>query len=52
MTIHFRKKCFLVKDIACFCDTYTKWNEKQQPNIVMEGFAQKVIVSNDTAIIQ
>jgi hypothetical protein len=52
MTVHFRKQCLIVKDIACFCDTYTKWNEKGQPNIVMQGFANKVIVSNDTAIIQ
>lgn len=52
MTVHFRKRCYIVDNIACFRDTFTKWN-KSQPRIVMQGWAEKVIISRDkTAIIQ
>lgn len=51
MSVHFRKRCYIVNNIACFVPTYSKWN-KGQPKVVMQGFAKKIIVSNDkTAII-
>jgi hypothetical protein len=51
MSVHFRKKCYIVKDIACFRDTFTKYN-KTQPYLVMQGFCSKVVITNDlTAII-
>lgn len=52
MTVHYRKQCFPVDNIACFVPTYTKWN-KGQPRVVMQGWAKKVIITNDkTAIIE
>lgn len=52
MTVHFRKQCYMVNDIACFVPAYSKWN-KTQSKLVMQGFAKKVIVTKDkTAIIE
>lgn len=44
MTIHFKKKCYRVKNVICEVPTETKWNEKEQPYLVMQGFASEVII--------
>jgi hypothetical protein len=52
MTVHYRKQCIAVDNIACFVPTHTKWN-KFQPRVVMQGWAKKVIITKDkTAIIE
>lgn len=51
-SVHFRKKCFMVENIACFPQAFSKTN-KRQPFAVMQGFAKKIIVTADkTAIIE
>lgn len=51
MTVHFRKQCHIVDNVACLVPAYTKWN-KSQPRLVMQGFAQGVFIRDDkTAII-
>ena len=51
MTIHFRKKCYIAKEIRCFRMCETKWKESQ-PNLVMQGWASEVVINNDKAIIR
>jgi len=50
MSIHFKDKCFIVNGIACTVPCFTKHN-KQQPHIVMQGFAKDIIISNNEATI-
>lgn len=51
-SVHFRGKCHMVENIACFATGFSKTN-KRQPYAVIQGFAEKVIVTSDrTAIIQ
>lgn len=44
MSVHFRNRCYIVDDIRCFYNTFTKYN-KTQPYLVMQGWAEKVIVT-------
>lgn len=41
MTIHFRGKCRMAKNIRCYTTCRSKWNNSQ-PMLVMEGCATKV----------
>jgi len=50
MSVHFKKQCIVVDDIICNVPCETKWN-KTQPNIVMQGFAEKVLIENNKALI-
>jgi hypothetical protein len=50
MSIHYKKQCIIVDDIICNVPCETKWN-KTQPNIVMQGFAEHVVIENNKAII-
>jgi len=50
MSIHFKNSCQVVNDIECNVPCETKWN-KRQPNLVMRGFCNNVIIKNDKAII-
>lgn len=51
-SVHFRGKCSMVENIACFTQAFSKTN-KTQPFAVMQGFAKKVVVARDkTAIIK
>lgn len=50
MSVHFQKKCHIVKNIICKVPTKTRWSLRQ-PNIVMCGKANQIIVENDEAII-
>lgn len=50
MSIHYKGKCILVKDIECNVPVQTKWN-KTQPKLVMQGWASSVKISKGKAII-
>lgn len=52
MSVHFRKACFLVKDVQCLTSCVSKYN-KTQPRLVMQGWAKEVIIpkGSKTAII-
>lgn len=51
MSVHFRGKCHVVKDIICERPCETKYN-KRQPFLTMQGFANDVIIKNNQAIIK
>lgn len=51
MTVHFRKKCYAVENVNCKVACETKFN-KQQPRLVMQGFAESVEIENETATIK
>jgi hypothetical protein len=51
MTVHFKKSCAAVKEISCNVPVETKWS-KNQPNIVMQGWANSVEIKNNRAIIK
>lgn len=51
LTVHYRKKCIIADNIMCTVPTESKWN-KQQPYIVMQGWAKEVkIISNKCIIL-
>jgi hypothetical protein len=51
MSVHFKKTCTVVSNIVCKVPCETKWN-KIQPRLVMQGFAEKVTIKNNIAIIE
>lgn len=51
MTVHFKGRCHIVKDILCECETSTKW-KNGQPNLVMQGWANSLNIVDRTAIIR
>lgn len=52
MTVHFNKQCISVKDVECNVKCETKWNTKQQPFLVMQGWAKTVEIVDNKAIIK
>ncbi len=50
MSVHFKRQCFVVDSIECNTHCETKWN-KTQPHLVMQGFAENVVIENGKAII-
>lgn len=50
MTVHYRGQCIPCKNVHCHVSTETKWN-KQQPHLVIQGFASSVEISDDTVVI-
>lgn len=46
VTVHFRGKCLIAKDVACHVPTFSKFN-KSQPRFVMQGFANLVKQEGD-----
>lgn len=52
MTVHFRGKCYSVKDVVCYVPTKTKWNSKRQPHLILEGYTSDVVIIKDVAYIQ
>jgi hypothetical protein len=50
LTLHWNKQCIPVKDIICNVPVETKWN-KQQPHVVLQGWARSVEIENKRAII-
>ena len=51
MTVHFRGKCLIAKDIECHCPAETYWSARQ-PHLVMRGFCNKVNIINNKAVIE
>lgn len=50
-SVHFRQKCYMVKNIQCLVPTNTKTN-RTQPRGVVQGFCTDVLIENGTAIIR
>jgi len=50
MVIYFRDEPYVVKNINCTVPCMTKWNSTH-PNLVMEGFAYTVSITDDLATI-
>ena len=51
MTVHYRERCFPCKNVVCEVPTETKYN-KQQPRVVVQGFAREIEVDDDTITIR
>lgn len=39
MTVHYRGKCLHAKNVECNVPVETKWNDKQQPHLVLQGWS-------------
>lgn len=50
MSVHFQKKCTQCQNVVCYAETNTKWN-KTQPQLVMQGYASKIEMIDDTIYI-
>ena len=50
MSVHFEGKCYKVKEISCEVPVETKRN-KRQPKLVIQGFANSVEITDETAVI-
>jgi len=50
LTLHWNKHCIAVKDIDCRVPVETKWN-KIQPKVVLRGFANKIEIIDNKAVI-
>ena len=50
MTLHWNRQCIPVKDIICNVPVETKWN-KQQPRVVLQGWATSVVVEGKKAVV-
>ena len=51
MTVHYRERCFPCKNVVCEVPTETKYN-KQQPRVVVQGFAREIEVDDVTITIR
>jgi len=51
LTLHWNKQCIPVKNVDCNVPIETKWN-KQQPRVVLRGFASTVEIVEGTAYIK
>jgi len=51
MSVHFRGKCYITKNVICMVSCETKWN-LTQPNLVMRGWANKITEYQDCIIIE
>ncbi len=38
MSVHYKGTCYPCKNVICEAKTETKWNTKQQPMLVLQGF--------------
>lgn len=52
MTVHFRGKCIPCKDIRSLVGVETKYNPKQQPHLVMQGYCQEIEQVGDLVTIK
>lgn len=49
-SVHYKNKCYFSENIQCNVITESKVN-KEQPYVVMRGFAKNIEFNNDTIII-
>jgi hypothetical protein len=47
MTVHYRGRCYIARNIRCEQNVETKWNSRQ-PYLVMQGMAEVVDYDPDT----
>lgn len=52
MTVHYKNTCMHSKNVICHVPCETKWNDKQQPHLVMRGWASEVIEKDDHILIK
>jgi len=50
MSVHFKGVCYRAKNVDCKVPSETHWN-KTQPNLIMRGFATKIIQENNKITI-
>lgn len=50
LTVHYRGKCYSVRDLYCMSPTESKWSTKQ-PKLVMQGWAVMLVIENDKAVL-
>lgn len=50
MSVHFRNKCYVTDNIKCEVTCETKW-KKTQPKLIMQGWCEEIIVTNEEIII-
>jgi hypothetical protein len=50
-SVHYKGTCHIVEQIKCNIPTFSK-NNKKQPRVVMKGYAKKVTIQNNTALIE
>lgn len=50
MSVHFRKSCTVVDDVICMVPCQTKW-KPTQPHLVMQGYAENVVIQGGKAYI-
>jgi hypothetical protein len=50
LTLHWNKTCIPIKNVKVGVPTETKWN-KQQPKVVIQGFASSVEIVDNIAYI-
>ena len=50
LTLHWQKQCIPIKDVVCNVPIQSKWN-KQQPRVVLQGFAEKIEIIEQKAFI-
>jgi len=51
LTVHFKKKCYITKNIECYVKSNSKWNSAQ-PTLVMQGFCSELLISEDLICIK
>lgn len=51
MTVHWNKQCMPCKDVVCLVPVETH-RRKEQPRLVLRGFAESVSVDGETITIK
>jgi len=51
ISLHYKQQCHLVGNVVCNVPTKGKINVKRQPNFVMAGKAENVLIENNVAYI-
>lgn len=50
MSVHFKRKCYIVTDIICQPECQTHYRNSQ-PYLVMRGWTTNVLINNDSVVI-
>jgi hypothetical protein len=50
ITIHFKNRCILVKNLICKVPVESKWNDKQ-PRLIIRGFCENVKIKENIGYI-
>lgn len=52
MTVHFKGICTPCVNVVCLVPVNTKYNEKSQPKLVLQGFCNEITLSDNTVTIK